>query len=69
MIKIELKTWIKYLKKGDEFYISGEKFIHEGSTNMKAFVKIIEDKKGNKWAIYDHNLDPELDTHFINSFP
>ena len=36
---------------------------------MKAFVKIIEDKKGNKWAIYDHNLDPELDTHFINSFP
>jgi hypothetical protein len=56
-------------KKGDTFYISGEKFVHEGSTNMKAFVKIIKDKKGKEWAIYDHNLDPELDIHLINSFP
>ena len=30
---------------------------------------ITEDKKGNKWVIYDHNSDPELDTHLINSFP
>ena len=59
----------KIFKKGDEFYISGEKFTHEGSKNMKAFVKIIEYKKGNKWVIYDHNSDPELDTHLINSFP
>ena len=34
---------------------------------MKAFVKIIKDKKGNEWAIYDHNLDPKLNTHLINS--
>lgn len=56
-------------KEGEEFYISGEKFIHKGSKNMLAFVKIIEDKKGNEWVIYDHNKDPELDVHLINSFP
>jgi len=36
---------------------------------MNALVKTIKDKKGKKWAIYDHNLDSELDVHLINSFP
>ena len=55
--------------KGDKFYIDGKEFEHEGSLNMKAFVKTIKDKKGKEWAIYDHNLDSELDVHLINSFP
>ena len=36
---------------------------------MRAFVKTIKDKQGKEWAIYDHNLDSELDVHLINSFP
>ena len=54
--------------KGDKYYIDGKEFEHEGSLNMDAFVKTIKDKKGKEWVIYDHNLDPELDVHLINSF-
>ena len=54
--------------KGDKFYIDGKEFEHEGSLNMRAFVKTIKDKQGKEWAIYDHNLDSELDVHLINSF-
>ena len=37
--------------------------------NVPQFVKTIKDKKDKEWAIYDHNLDSELDVHLINSFP
>ncbi|MAZ80146.1 MAG: hypothetical protein CMD72_05330 [Gammaproteobacteria bacterium] len=49
-----------------KFYIDGKEFEHDGSLNMKAFVKTIKDKQGKEWAIYDHNLDPELkETNYL----
>jgi hypothetical protein len=54
--------------KGDKYYIDGKEFEHEGSTNMEAYVDIIEDKDGKKWVIYDHKKDSKLDEHLINSF-
>ena len=71
-LKLELKPGFHIhaiFNKGDEFYIDGKKYEHEGSLNMKAFIKIIRDNNGKEWVIYDHNIDPELDKHLINSFP
>ena len=72
VLKSELKPGYyihAIFNKGDKFYIDGKEFEHVGSLNMRAFVKTIKDKQGKEWAIYDHNLDSELDIHLINSFP
>jgi len=70
-LKLELKPGYHIhaiFNKGDKYYIDGKEFEHEGSLNMNAFVKTIEDKDGKKWVIYDHNKDSKLDEHLINSF-
>ena len=56
-------------KKGQIWNDNGKKVKHKGSVNMIAFIKIIKDNNGKKWAVYDHNLDPQLDIYLINSFP
>ena len=58
----------KIFQKGEKFIIGGKEHTHEGSTNLEAYVDIIEDKDGKKWVIYDHNKDSKLDEHLINSF-
>jgi hypothetical protein len=71
-IKSELKPGYhihKIFQKGEKFLINGKEYIHEGSTSMDAFVKIIKDNDGKEWAIYDHNLDAQLDIHLKDSFP
>ena len=57
----------KIFEKGEEWNDNGKIYIHPGTINSKGFVRIIQDKLGNNWAILDHNIDKTLDELLIES--
>ena len=52
---------------GEEWNDNGKIYIHPGTINSEGFVKIIQDKLGNNWALLDHNIDKKLDELLIES--